>query len=172
MFREWRQLGAMMGIQEQHLPRTEEEYWNHFHNMIDNRLELGPVARDLLSVEHYYEMPKPPNAQWLPTPIWRSFLRVAGPFANRLTLGTLPRRFRERFDLEWTDRDERRFRRQVRFLRLALAATPAPLRYIPLARRARKDARKHPEAYDAEAREQALEQLHATESTPEREAVA
>lgn len=164
MFEEWRQLGAMMGIQDKHLPRTEEEYRDYFHDMIENRLELGEVAQDLLSVEHYYEMPRPPNAQWLPEPLWRGFLRVAGPLANRLTLGTLPPHFRERFGIRWTDDDERRFRRMVKVLRAVHAVTPRPLRYIPLARQAMRDARRHPEAYGTEAREKALQQLQVQEA--------
>lgn len=146
MFQEWRQIGLMLDVDPQQMPATEAQYWVYFHDMIEHRLELGEVARDLLSERYYREQPRPP-VKWLPEPVWRHSLSVLGPLMHLNTIGTLPRRFRERFDIPWTARDERRFRRWCRCCRISWRLTPPPLRYIPLARRAMRDARRHPEAW-------------------------
>ncbi|MBC7173836.1 MAG: DUF2236 domain-containing protein, partial [Polyangiaceae bacterium] len=147
MFHEWRQIGAMLGIRDQDIPGTEEEYWKHFESMIDNRLIIGDVVQDLLSDRHYYEQPKPP-LQWLSESAWRLSLEIIGPMMRMLTIGGLPKRFRERFDIPWSASDERRFRLFCALVRVLHPLVPHDRRYIPLARRAMRDARKHPEAYE------------------------
>lgn len=147
IFREWRQLGLMLGIRESDLPGTEAEYWEYFENMINRRLEMGPVTRDLMSADFYLQLPKPPNARLLPDFAWKAFLRVITPVARFHLSGTLPDSFRRRFDIPWSRRDERLFRLYCAAVRTAFRLTPRPLHYIPLARRAIGDARKHPEAF-------------------------
>ncbi|MDX1804170.1 MAG: oxygenase MpaB family protein [Alcanivorax sp.] len=146
MFREWRQFGLMLGIRDQDLPRTEQEYWQYFDNMIHERLEMGDVGRDLLREDHYLEIPKPPGSR-MPDWLWRLVLQGAGRLMRMNLKGTLPAAFREKFGIRWTARDERRFRLWCRSYRVLHALTPRSWRYIPLARRAMNDARRHPEAY-------------------------
>ncbi len=146
MFREWRQLGLMLGIRDQDLPNSESQYWEYFDTMIRERLEIGDVAADLLSQSHYLEVPKPP-VKWLPEPAWWLARQGLGRLLRFNLLGTLPPLFRERFDIPWSDNDERRFRRWCRFYRAADRLTPELMRYVPLARQAIRDARRHPDAY-------------------------
>ena len=147
MYAEWRQLGKMMGIRDQDLPATESEYWDYFYGMIRDKLEMTEVASDLLSESHYLEIPKPPNSR-MPDSVWRMILAVMGPFMRFNLRATLPQPFREKFAVPWTQRDERLFRLWCRVYRVLHALTPRKLRLIPLARKAVKDAERHPEAYN------------------------
>ncbi len=147
MFEEWRQIGSMLGIADEHIPRTEEAYWDYFEGMIRERLVCGEVLRVLLSDEYYAEHPKPP-IEGLSDDAWNRALRlVIAPLMKLNSLGTLPKLFRERFDIPWTDEDERRFEGFRRFVRAAHPLVPERRRYIPLAWRAICDARENPEAY-------------------------
>jgi uncharacterized protein (DUF2236 family) len=157
MFREWRQMGLMMGLRDQDLPETEAEYWAYFEMMINEKLEMGDVVTDLLSREFYTDVVKP-DLKWLPDTVWKQILKVIGPLMRFHTIGTLPPLFRKRFDIPWSEQDERRFRRWCRLLRLGYPLLPFNLRYIPLARNAIRDARKHPDAYRLPTREE-LQQL-------------
>lgn len=146
MFREWRQLGRMIGVREQDLPATTEEYWDRFHGMIRDRLEMTDVARDLLGEDFYLDLPKPP-VRWLPEFAWRVIRRGLARFQRFNLRATLPPAFREKFGIEWTARDQWRFRLWCRIHRVLHALTPRKWRLIPLAREAVRDAERHPEAY-------------------------
>lgn len=146
MFLEWRQMGRMLGIRDEDLPETERDYWQYFERMITERLELGDVAQDLLDERHYLQTPKPPGSK-MPDAVWRLVTSSAGRLLRHNLLGTLPPLFREHFDIPWTDRDERRFRIWRRTVRSTHRLLPPPLRYIPLAREALRDVRRHPDAY-------------------------
>jgi len=154
MFEEWHRLGRILGLRERDLPDTEDGYWAYFYDMIDNRLELGEVASDLLSERYYRELPKPPDSR-LPDAAWRLLMRRIAPTANRALRGTLPQRFRARFGIAWTSGDERKFRRLMRGMRTALRLLPERRRYTPLAWDAIQDARRHPNAYRWREREPA-----------------
>ena len=150
MFLEWRQLGFLMGIREQDLPATQAEYWEYFNRMIADKLEMGEVAQDLLSHNHYLELPKPPEDR-LPEFAWKMIRAVVGRFMRFNLRATLPRQYREKFDIPWTKRDERLFRLWCRVYRMMHAITPKKMRLIPMARRAFEDARQNPEAYSLDA---------------------
>lgn len=147
MFQEWRQLGFLMGIRDQDLPATQSEYWEYFNRMIEEKLEMGEVAQDLLAHNHYLELPKPP-VDWLPEWGWKMIRAVAGRFMRFNLRATLPHLYREKFDIPWTKSDQRLFRVWCSFYKVVYALTPARMRLIPLARRAFADAEKHPEAYN------------------------
>ena len=147
MFKEWRRLGRLMGIRDQDLPANESEYWEYFHGMIKDKLEMTDVAKDLLAPNHYLEIPKPP-VDWLPEVAWAMLRAVMGRFMRFNLRATLPHQFREKFDIPWSRNDERLFKAWCRIYRLLHALTPKKMRLIPLARRAFKDARQHPEAYN------------------------
>jgi uncharacterized protein (DUF2236 family) len=158
MFAEWQRLGRILGLREADIPQTEAEYWQHFNRMIDERLIMGEVASDLLDERQLLETPKPPGSR-LPDPLWRLLLRLIAPGARRMVVGTLPGRFRSRFELRWSRWDAWSFGAMRRLLRLVLRLLPERRRYIPLAWKAIADARAHPEAYlwESEAPEDARE---------------
>lgn len=145
-FAEWQRLGRILGLRETDIPRNEAEYWQRFNAMIDDRLIMGEVASDLLDERQLLETPKPPGSR-LPDGLWRLLLRMIAPSARRMVVGTLPTRFRSRFQLRWSRWDAWSFAAMRRMLRLILRLLPERWRYIPLAWAAIADARAHPEAY-------------------------
>jgi uncharacterized protein (DUF2236 family) len=145
-FEEWRQIGSMLGIKEKDIPQTEAEYWAYFNGMIDQKLFIGDVVKDLVSDRYYYEQPKPP-VDGLSDATWKLALRIIGPWMRMNTIGTLPKRFRDRFDIPWTANDERLFQAHVLFFRILFRLLPFEKKYIPMAVRAFRDAKKHPDAY-------------------------
>lgn len=146
VFEEWLRLGFILGLREQDLPATEADYWAHLHRMIDERLQLGDVACDLLDVRAFSQYPRPPGSR-IPMPLWRLLLKAVAPAVRRMVVGTANPRFRNRFQLRWTRWDAAWFAAYVRVLRLVLRLLPERWRYIPQAHDAMLDARRHPEAY-------------------------
>lgn len=146
-FEEWKQMGALLGILDKHIPQTEEEYWKHFNTIIEERLQWGEVLDDLMDPWHYAQWPKPPNAKYLPTFVWKILATPASWVFHKITVATLPENFRERFNVRYSALDKLFFRTFVLLVKALYPLTPESMRYIPLARRAIVDAQRHPEAY-------------------------
>lgn len=146
-FAEWKQMGAMLGIIDKYIPQTEEEYWKEFNRILDERLAWGEVLDDLMDPLHYFHWPKPPHAKYLPTLVWKIVMLPVSLMLYRITVATLPEKFRTRFKLRYNALDKLFFRGFVGMVKLLYPLLPESKRYIPLARRAIEDARRHPEAY-------------------------
>lgn len=146
-FTEWKQMGAMLGIIDKHIPQTEEEYWKVFNRIIDERLIWGEVLDDLMDPLHYFHWPKPPNAKYLPTFLWKIAMLPVSLMLYKITVATLPERFRARFKVRYSALDKLFFRGFAALVKWGYPRLPESRRYIPLARRAIEDARRHPEAY-------------------------
>lgn len=149
-FEEWKQMGALLGIIDKHIPQTEEEYWKHFNTIIEERLQWGEVLDDLMDPWHYAQWPKPPNAKYLPTFVWKMVATPASWVFHKITVATLPEKFRTRFNVRYGALDKLFFRAFVLLVKTLYPLTPESMRYIPLARRAIVDARRHPDAYQYE----------------------
>lgn len=145
-FQEWKQVGSLLGILEQHIPQSEAEYWDYFNKIIDERLEIGEVVRDLLSLSHYINYPKPPKSN-LKDWQWRLLAYPIAWFHRCLTIETLPTRFKEKFSLKNNILDRLAFRCFSWGMRKFYPRLPEQKRYISLAYAAIEDARLHPEAY-------------------------
>lgn len=92
-----------------------EEYWQRGLR----RVRIDPPVRDHL----LYVL----RAQMVPWP-----LRLLGGLVGWLNTGFLPPGFRDALGLEWSERDERRFSRLMRFLGRALELAPGPVRHCPI----------------------------------------
>lgn len=147
MFDEWKQMGSMLGILEQHIPQTEEAYWQHFNHIIENRLVWGEVVSDLMKKDFYAQYPKPSELKKLPDFVWTLFIHPVGWFGHKITVATLPEIFRRKFNIQYSGRDRLLFAVFSWLVRTFYPLTPQNWRYIPLAQRAINDARKNPEAY-------------------------
>ncbi|HVL01008.1 MAG TPA: oxygenase MpaB family protein [Dongiaceae bacterium] len=147
IFAEWKQMGAMLGIIDKHIPQTEEEYWKQFNTMIEERLVHGDVMDDLMSPWFFANYPKPPQMTRLPNFLWKAMATPVSWFMHKITINTLPESFRRKFQVRVGAVDRLAFRAFALLVRVFYPLTPHDLRYIPLARRAIKDARRHPEAY-------------------------
>lgn len=143
LYAEWLQVGRVLGIHDRDMPQTIEEFWPYYRKVLDNELEATVVVRELIAPDQ--PVPAPDRGpRWLRLP-----LRLAWPWLcprftrvrRFLTIGLMPPDARDALGLEWTDAQERRLRRVGRVVRAVVPALPERLRFMPLARRARRAAR-------------------------------
>lgn len=148
-FAEWKQMAGMLGIADRFIPQTEEAYWEHFNHIIEERLDTHNEAlNDILAPMYYSNYPVPPKLEeQLPTWLWKLMILPFSLFAYRLTVATLPDNYRRKAGLRYNLADKAAFKAFCWAVRKAYPKVPEKDRYIPLAWRAIKDARKHPEAY-------------------------
>ncbi|WP_030064206.1 oxygenase MpaB family protein [Streptomyces natalensis] len=149
LYAEWLQVGRILGIHDRDMPQTIEEFWPYYRTVLDEELEQGAVVRELLFPER--PMPAPDRG---PRPLLL-LLRLTWPwlyprFARLrrfLTIGLMPPEARRALGLEWTAAQERTLRRCGRVVRVAVPMLPERLRYMPIARRARRAARRARQRY-------------------------
>lgn len=139
LYREWLQVGRILGLRDRDMPQTVEEFWPYYHRMLAEEIEPTKVARELLATDT--DLPRPDAA----SPAVRLLLRLTWPllraaflrFRAFLTVGYLPPDARAAIGLEWTPAQERRLRRFSTAARILVPLLPERLRYLPLARAAR-----------------------------------
>ncbi|WP_149185094.1 oxygenase MpaB family protein [Streptomyces sp. TRM49041] len=140
---EWLQVGRILGIHDRDMPQTIEEFWPYYRKVLADEIGMTAVVRDLVSADSPFP---PPDRGPLPL---RLLLRALWPvlrpriarFRAFLTVGFMPPEAREAIGLGWTDAQERKLRRLAGVVRAVVPVLPERLRYLPLARKARKEAR-------------------------------
>ncbi|MFH8681888.1 oxygenase MpaB family protein [Streptomyces lydicus] len=144
LYAEWLQVGRVLGIHDRDMPQTIEEFWPYYRKVLENDLEATAVVRELIATDQ--PVPAPDRGpRWL-----RLLLRLVWPwlrprfvrFRRFVTIGLMPPDARRAIGLEWTDAQERRLRRFGRVVRTVVPALPERLRFMPIARRARRAARR------------------------------
>lgn len=146
MFREWLQLGLLLGLREQDMPATLAEFETRFAEILEQRLEQTPTLDFLMSAGYFVRIPKPPGVR-LPNSVWRLVSQPLGALTFVLTRGSMAPRFRERFDVPWTRTDAAVFQVTTVALRGLWKILPERVRWLPEAWRAISDARRHPDKY-------------------------
>ncbi|MGW6885880.1 oxygenase MpaB family protein [Streptomyces goshikiensis] len=139
LYREWLQVGRILGIRDRDMPQTIEEYWPYYHRMLAEEIEPTKVARELLATD--VPLPRPEGG---PLAV-RLLLRVAWPplrvaflrLRAFVTVGYMPPDARAAIGLEWSPAQERRLRRFSAVVRILVPLLPERLRYLPIAREAR-----------------------------------
>ncbi|WIV58999.1 oxygenase MpaB family protein [Amycolatopsis nalaikhensis] len=112
-------VGRMLGVRERDLPPDWAAFSRYYDEMVDG-FAGNPTIETLF--ETIRTVPKPYS--WLPDACWRPLRDLQARGQMFLIRATLPPAFRSRLGLKWTDRDERRFERFARAVRLM--ATPIP----------------------------------------------
>ncbi len=134
---EARRLGRILGIRERDMPGSVEEFRTYFDAVVREELERTAVVEELLDPRR----PPPDGAGAVLRLLWP----VLRPALLRLqvfvTKGLLPPVARERLDVTWTARDERRLRLLGRVVRTVVPRLPERFRYLPVAYAARRAAR-------------------------------
>lgn len=143
LYAEWLQVGRILGIHDRDMPQTIEEFWPYYRTMLRDELEATVVVRELLDPA---QPVPPPDRGPLPLRIllralWPVILPRLARFRSFVTVGLTPPDAREAIGLAWSDEQERRLRRFTRVVRLVVPVLPERLRYLPMAREARRRAR-------------------------------
>ncbi|MFG2981494.1 oxygenase MpaB family protein [Streptomyces sp. NPDC048258] len=139
LYREWLQVGRILGLRDRDMPQTVEEFWPYYHRMLAEEIEPTAVARELVATD--VPLPRPEGG---PLPV-RLLLRLTWPvlsvaylrFRAFVTVGYMPPEARAAVGLEWSPAQERRLRRFSTAARLLVPLLPERLRYLPIARAAR-----------------------------------
>ncbi|GGX29675.1 hypothetical protein GCM10010341_58890 [Streptomyces noursei] len=140
LYAEWLQVGRILGIRDRDMPQTIEEFWPYYREVLDTQIEETVVVRELIATDR--PLPAPDRGPW-----WlRLLLRLAWPaimpgfarFRRFVTIGLMPPDARRAIGLPWTAAQERRLRRLGLAVRLMMPVLPERLRFMPIARRARR----------------------------------
>lgn len=127
LYLEWRQVGRLLRIRDDHLPPTCADFHRHFEITVERILEANQAVEDVLAAVARPKKPIPA----LPGRLWDPPAGRAGDVILLLSVGTLPASLRRRIGLPWTADDDARFNRQVRRLRTLFSVVPAPLLRLP-----------------------------------------
>ncbi|MGW2559273.1 oxygenase MpaB family protein [Streptomyces sp. NPDC001514] len=143
LYAEWLRVGRVLGIHDRDMPPTIEEFWPYYRKVLADELEATAVVRDLVATDR--PLPPPDRGPLLLRLLLRAFWPAILPpfvrFRRFVTIGLMPPDARAAIGLPWTDRQERRLRRFGRVVRAVVPVLPERLRYLPLAREARRAAR-------------------------------
>ncbi|MBT2392417.1 DUF2236 domain-containing protein [Streptomyces sp. ISL-1] len=143
LYAEWLQVGRILGIHDRDMPQTIEEFWPYYRKVLADELEATVVVRELIATDP--AIPPPDRGPLVLTVLlraaWPVLLPAFARFRRFMTIGLMPPDAREAIGLEWTDEQERRLRAFARVVRAVVPVLPERLRYLPLAREARRAAR-------------------------------
>ncbi|MFF4319775.1 oxygenase MpaB family protein [Streptomyces sp. NPDC001568] len=139
LYREWLQVGRILGIHDRDMPQTIEEYWPYYRRMLAEEIEPTAVARELVATD--VALPRPETGS---APV-RLVLRLTWPLLRKaflhlrafVSVGYMPPEAREAIGLRWSPAQERRLRRFSAAVRILVPLLPERLRYLPIARAAR-----------------------------------
>ncbi|MEV4681113.1 oxygenase MpaB family protein [Streptomyces kurssanovii] len=140
LYAEWLQVGRILGIHDRDMPQTIEEFWPYYRKVLADELEATVVVRELVDVDQPVPPPDrgPRAVRVLLRALWPLLRPPLARFRRFMTIGLMPPDARQAIGLPWTDAQERRLRRFAGVVRAVVPVLPERLRYLPLAREARR----------------------------------
>jgi uncharacterized protein (DUF2236 family) len=118
-YAQMRDIGRVLGVRERDLPPDWPAFECYYDEMVAG-FAGNPTIDTLFETIRTVRKP----VSWVPDAGWRLHARVQ----MFLLRATLPPALRERLSLQWTERDQRRFLRFARVVRVFAAPVPAGLR--------------------------------------------
>ncbi|MEZ4745064.1 MAG: oxygenase MpaB family protein [Calditrichia bacterium] len=120
--------GGWLGVSADVLPADYPAFCNYLQSMADTgQLAVGVAGREIC--ESIFR----PNIRWIPN--------IALAPVKFLTIGMLPKSLRPAFGFDWSERQEKRFRRVISIVRWLLRFTPERMRSLPMAWKIRRETR-------------------------------
>ncbi|HWU33132.1 MAG TPA: oxygenase MpaB family protein [Marmoricola sp.] len=111
-------LGTTLQMRPEMWPASLDAFQEYWDGVVATRVSMDETVRDYLN--DFLDV------RYLPRP----FSSLLGPLHRWLSIGWLPREFRELMDMTWTARDQQRFDRLHRWVRRINALTPTPIRRL------------------------------------------
>jgi uncharacterized protein (DUF2236 family) len=131
-WQEWLSLGALMGIRDGDLPDTWDGFVLYKDDMVDNVLCHNDVVADVQETAARATGGSP--FPWLPPRVWGVAGKPLGRYAAFLGRGTMGHRLRDKLEIPWSAKQQRRFARIAAVHRAADPIVVGPLRHAgPLA---------------------------------------
>lgn len=124
---DWRRVGRLVGVRSRDLPETWPAFEEYFDAMVEERLEMTDAVADVLES---LDSPAKPPLRFLSDTGWKVASFPAIKSTRLTTIGFLPPVLRQRFGVEWTDKDEARFRTLAKASRKSTAVLPKTLRNV------------------------------------------
>lgn len=126
-WRQWRDLGLLLGVRERDLPAT----WDGFRAYVDATVQTTLQDNDVVqSVLRSLGGPVPPPVWGLGAPAWRVASRPLVAVSALATPGLLTPAARERLHLPWSPRRERDLHALGTVLRAGTPLLPGPARVM------------------------------------------
>lgn len=130
LYAEYLRLCELFGIPKTQLEPDLTAFQTYFDDLLLNTMTYNETVAFLLEemLEHG------PKVKYIPLPrVWRQALyrRCIYPMLRLFTLGFLDPRFKEKHQLQWSDQDEQKYQRALRWLWKIQRITPRWLRYHP-----------------------------------------
>ncbi|MCP9985695.1 DUF2236 domain-containing protein [Streptomyces sudanensis] len=139
-YAEWLRVGRVLGVRDRDMPQTIEEFWPYYREVLAEEVERTAVVGELLATDA--PIPPPDRGPRALRPALRALWPLLRPpflrFRAFVAVGFLPPEAREAIGLDWSDAQERRLRLLGLVARAVVPALPERLRYLPLAREARR----------------------------------
>lgn len=129
LYQESIQWYALYGLPMATVPADYAAFRVYWQGMLDNRLEMTEVARWFLAGNPNL----PPPYPWMRGPLWWVLRPIFDRGARWLAVGTLPVDLRQRLELPWTAKDQRRLTRLAFVVRNLWKVLPQRWRYFPQA---------------------------------------
>lgn len=118
MYRSSAVLGTSLQMRPEMWPASLDDFANYWDGVLATRISMDDTVRDYLN--DFLDV------RYLPRPLsW-----TLGPLHRWLSVGWLPQEFRDLMGMTWTARDQKRFDRLHRWVRLTNKLTPRPIRRL------------------------------------------
>lgn len=118
MYRSSAILGTSLQVRPEMWPATLADFETYWDETVRTQLAMDDTVRSyLIDFLHVKYLPRP-------------FSWSLGRLHNWLSIGWLPQEFRDLMEMQWTERDQRRFDRLHRWVRLVNRLTPRPIRRL------------------------------------------
>ena len=92
LFGEWRQGGRLLGLRDEDMPADVDAYWAYYNEMIETKLEYNAVTRHILNGPAL----RIGAMKRIPAGVWARLSTPVGIASRRVTLGSLPARYRRK----------------------------------------------------------------------------
>lgn len=138
VFDEMRRLCCILHVRPALVPRTIEDYWAYFDDMVERTLVDHPVVHTYISVVRDSPLPASMSRLW--APLWPLARRVGAQVSRLAIVGLLPEKVRAKLGVPWSDEDARALARLGRVVSATFPRLPERLRFMPIAYRARREA--------------------------------
>lgn len=106
-WQEWLRMGRLIGVRPDDLPEHWSEFRAYFDAVVANTLEDNETVHVVLET---LDRPSRPPLPWVNPAIWRVVGGASGRTQRLTTVGMLSPELRGKLGLDWTRKDERRFR--------------------------------------------------------------
>ncbi|HEY3842147.1 MAG TPA: oxygenase MpaB family protein [Acidimicrobiales bacterium] len=135
LYAEWRRVGRVLGIREEHLPADIAGLRAYVDDVVEHTLRDNEMARELLQSLRLDDVSAPP-LPYVPEPLWKVLRPLSRQLLHDTTVGTLPSGLRQKLGLAWSSIDRRRLQGIALAVRAASLPVPDRLMQYPLAYRA------------------------------------